>query len=278
MLSIAAGMVFIALHAGCSKNEQGASANPDTVSKNVALDTGKQAAPSQTAQSSAALSGLALAGQKIFYNTGYGSIKDACASCHSDGQSTTKDARLRAGKTLVGVTSRTSTWNGAFKGEALAKSAYGATMCAVMYQHKGDDLGTAIPKADIEALNAYFDAIKNNPGAMTGNLNIAWVTKPALHEEDEIDLKAATAAAKKIMMLPGDPIAGKSIFTNTCLYCHEMNEKKVGPPMAKEMEDPRMAAQSVRCGSGAMPFYTSDILSDQQIADAIAYVQQQLGK
>jgi len=68
------------------------------------------------------------------------------------------------------------------------------------------------------------------------------------------------------------------VFTNTCQYCHEMNEKKVGPAMAKEMDDPRAAAKSVRCGSGAMPFYTNDILSDQQIADVLAYIEQQLGK
>jgi mono/diheme cytochrome c family protein len=275
MLTIAAVAMALALYSGCSKTEQSAPANTDSTSKNAVVDTAKQAS---SPEPSTAITGLALAGQKIFYNTSYGKVKDACAGCHTDDQPTTKDTRLRSGQTLVGVTSRTSTWNGAFKGVDLQKNAYGATMCAVMYQHKGDDLGTAIPKADIDALNAYFDAIKNNSGAMAANLKIAWVTKPALHEEDNIDEQAAKTAAKKIMMLPGDPAAGKALFTNTCQYCHEMNEKKVGPALAKEMDDPQSAAKSVRCGSGAMPFYTNDILSDQQIADIIAYMQQQLGK
>ncbi len=274
MLMIAACAIVLALYSGCSKDEQAAPANADSTSKSAVVATAK---PASTPPSNV-ISGPALAGQKIFYNTSYGPIKDACASCHTDGEPATKDTRIRAGKTLVGITSRASTWNGAFKGDALAKNAYGATMCAVMYQHKGDDVATVMPKADIDALNAYFDAIKNNSGAITSNLNIAWVTKPALHEEDNIDDKAATAAAKKIMMLPGDPAAGKSVFTNSCQYCHELNEKKVGPAMAKEMDDVRAAAKSVRCGSGAMPFYTSDILSDQQIADVLAYIQQQLGK
>jgi mono/diheme cytochrome c family protein len=278
MLTVAACVTALAAYSGCSKNEQRAPANVDSSSKNAAIDTAKLTPLQQPAQPSTAITGLALAGQKIFYSTNYGKIKDACASCHTDGQPTTNDTRLRAGHTLVGVTTRTSTWNGAFKSYALVKNAYGATMCAVMYEHKGDDLAMVIPKADIDALNAYFDAIKKNPGAMTSNLNIQWVTEPALHEEDKIDEKAATTAAKKIMMMPGDPAAGKAVFINTCQYCHEMNEKKVGPAMAKEMDDPRAAAKSVRCGSGAMPFYTSDILSDQQIADAIAYIQQQLGK
>ena len=275
---IAACAMALAMYSGCSKNEQSAPANSDSSSRNAAVDSAKSSMSPQTASASAAISGLALAGQKIFYSTSYGKIKDACASCHTDGLPTTKDARLRCGHTLVGITSRASTWNGVFKSDALQKNAYGATMCAAMYEHKGDDVGTVMPKADIDALNAYFDAIKNNPGGITSDLKIAWVTKPAIHEEDNIDEKAATAAAKKIMMLPGDPAAGKVVFTNTCQYCHEMKEKKVGPALATEMDDPRAAAESVRCGSGAMPFYTSDILSDQQIADVIGYIQQQLGK
>jgi mono/diheme cytochrome c family protein len=275
VLTIAACAIMFALYSGCSKTEQSVPATADSISKKAGIDTAKSISSPQT---STAVSGLALAGQKIFYSTSYGKIKDACASCHADGHPATKDTRIRAGHTLVGITSRTSTWNSTFKGDALAKNAGGATMCAVMYQHKGDELATVIPKADIDALNAYFDAIKNNPGAIASNLNIAWVTKPALHEEDNIDVKAATTAAKKIMMLPGDPGAGKAVFTNACQYCHEMNESKVGPAMSKEMDDPRAAAMSVRCGSGAMPFYTSDILSDQQIADVLAYIQQQLEK
>ncbi len=267
-------LITLSVYCGCSKPELGAP-NIDSGAKNAVVDSAKQA-PAQPSTSS--MSNLALIGQKIFYSTTYGKIKDACASCHVDGEPATKDARLRPGHSLVGVTSRTTTWNGAFKGEGLVKNAYGATMCAVMYEHRGDDLATVIPKSDIEALNAYFDAIKNNPGPITSDLKILWVTKPAIHEEDNIDEQAATAAAKKIMMLPGDPVVGKNVFIRSCQYCHEMNEKKVGPAMAKEMDDPRAAAKSVRCGSGAMPFYTSDILSDQQIADAIAYVQQQLGK
>jgi mono/diheme cytochrome c family protein len=235
-------------------------------------------ATSPSANLTATIAGLAADGQKIFYSTRYGKIKDACSSCHTDGQPMTKDTRLRAAHTLVGVTSRTSAWNGQWKGGALAKNAYGATMCAVMYLHKGDDMATVMPKADIDALNAYYDAIKNNAGAMTSNLKIEWVTKPALHEDDAIDDKAANAAAKAIMKLPGDPVVGKDIFTRDCAYCHAAHEKKVGPALDKAMKDPTMGARSIRCGSGAMPFYGKDVLSDQQVADVIASIQQQLGK
>ena len=80
------------------------------------------------------------------------------------------------------------------------------------------------------------------------------------------------------MKLPADPAAGKIVFDRTCAYCHSMTEKKVGPPLKKAMDTPQMGAKAVRCGTAAMPFYGKDILSDQQIADVIAFVQQQLGK
>ena len=263
---------------GCGKKDEAAPAKTDSLSKQSAVDTSKQGSSSPAANQAASITGLALAGQKIFYNTKYGNIKDACASCHSDGQAATKDTRLRAAHTLVGITSRQSTWNGAFKGDALLKNAYGATMCAVMYQHKGDDIATAIPKADIDALNAYYDAIKNNANSIATNLKIQWITKPAVHEEDKFDVKAANSAAKAIMMLPGDPASGKDPFTHTCAYCHAMKEKQVGPSLSESMKDVQIAVRSVRCGSGAMPFYGKDILTDQQIADVIAYIQEQLGK
>jgi mono/diheme cytochrome c family protein len=57
-----------------------------------------------------------------------------------------------------------------------------------------------------------------------------------------------------------------------------MKEKKVGPPMEKAFEDVQIAAQTIRVGSQAMPFYAKDVLTDQQIADVVAYVQEQLGK
>ena len=268
---------------GCGKREEAAPPITDTTSNAEKVDTlthvsTPQASSPQASGQPAVISGPALAGQKIFYSTKYGAIKDACASCHSDGQPATKDTRLRAAHTLVGVTSRASTWNGAFTGDALQKNAFGATMCAVMYLHKGDDFATVMPKADIGALNAYFDAIKNNPNGISTNIKIQWVTKPAVHEEDKFDDKAANAVAKAIMKLPGDPASGKDAFTRACAYCHDFKAKQVGPALSESMKDVQIATRSVRCGSGAMPFYGKDILTDQQIADVIAYIQEQLGK
>jgi len=264
--------VFIA----CGKKQETATTTDTGTASRTTVDSA--AKPAAAESKPAEISGAALAGQKIFYSTSYGKIKNACASCHTDGQPTTKDARLRTGHTLVGIPSRTSTWNGQLKGDALAKNAYGATLCAVMYQHRGNDLATVMPKADVDALNAYYDAIKNNPDGITTDLKIQWATKPAVHDEDPIDEKAATAAAKAIIKLPGDPNNGKELFTRTCQYCHSMKEKKIGPALKDEMKDATKAAKVIRVGTGAMPFYAKDVLSDQQIADIIAFIQQELGK
>jgi mono/diheme cytochrome c family protein len=147
-----------------------------------------------------------------------------------------------------------------------------------MYLHKGDELASALTQSEAASLNAYFDAIKNGPNAIPNNIKIQWVTQPALHVDDKIDDKAATASAKAIMMLPGDPESGKTIFSRSCADCHSMTQRKAGPPLNKAMDTPIVGAKIIRCGSGAMPFYAKDLLSDQQVADVIAYIQQQSGK
>jgi mono/diheme cytochrome c family protein len=278
MKSIKIVFVFSVLFvlSSCSRKDEHVQVDSSAAAKVDSSHAGVDNKPAEAAPMT--LSGPAAYGQKLYYSTTYGKIKVSCSSCHADGTPTTKDDRIRPAHTLAGVVSRTSTWNGQFKGADLQKSAYGTTMCAVMYLHKGDNVATVMQQTEIDALNAYFDAIKNNPGAMASNLKIQWVTKPAVHEEDKIDQKAADAATKAIMKLPGDPTAGKTIFDHSCAYCHSMTEKKVGPPMKKAMESPMQGAKAIRCGSDAMPFYAKDVLSDEQIANVVAYIQQAIGQ
>ncbi len=226
------------------------------------------------------ISGKALDGQKIYYNTSLGSKKVSCASCHSDGQPTTSDNRIRAGHTLVGVTSRTSTWNGMFKGADLKKYAYGGALCAAVYDRTNPDgeYTKGLTATQVDALNEYLTAISAGPNAMTSNLTIKWGTKPAFTQNDQLDEAAATAAAKAILRLPGDDKNGAALWARTCQYCHSMTDKKIGPPMNKAMSDVNNGAKTLRSGSDAMPFYGKDILTDQQCADIIAFVQKQLGK
>ena len=130
---------------------------------------------------------------------------------------------------------------------------------------------------DVDALNEYLTAINSSPGAMTSNLKIQWVGKPTFSDAAP-DAKVAAPAVKAIMKLPGDPTAGEKVFSQSCGTCHTIKDRKIGPPMVKAAQDMNNVAQTVRFGSSAMAFYAKDVLSDQQIADAIAYIQSAMGK
>jgi len=236
-------------------------------------------APGDTSAKASPITGKALEGQKIFYNASFGQKKITCASCHTDGQPTTQDTRIRQGHTLAGVASRTSTWNGMFKGEDLKKKAYGAALCAAVYQKKADgNVDKALSASEAEALNAYFEAINGAPGAITKNINIQWGSRPAFNENEEVNDKEATASVKPILKLPGDPANGKALFSRTCGYCHTYKEKKAGPALSEAFNNAEFAAKVVRTGSGSMAFYGKDVLNDQQVADILAHIQEEISK
>ncbi len=244
------------------------------------IDSTKVTPPVQTTQTGSGLSlnDKAKKGQLIYYNASLGKVKVACANCHTDGTSKTQDNLIRQGHTLAGVTSRTATWNGKYKGDDLKKYAYGGAFCATIFQYDADikSIDKTFSAEDIDALNEYLTAINSSPGAMTSNLKIQWVGAPTFSDAAP-DPKIAAPAIKAIMKLPGDPTSGEKVFSQSCGTCHTIKDKKIGPPMVKAAKDMNNVAQTVRFGSTAMAFYAKDVLSDQQIADAIAYIQSALG-
>jgi cytochrome c2 len=242
-------------------------------------DTSKPAAPPSAAGKELTLNDKAKQGQLLYYNMNLGKVHVACATCHADGTPKTQADQIRMGHTLAGVTSRTSTWNGMYKGDNLKKMAYGGALCAAVFQKRADikTVDKALSADETDALNEYLAALNSAPGAITSDLKIQWVGKPTF-SDDPPDAKVATPAVKAIMKLPGDPKAGETVFTQSCGSCHSINDKKIGPPMVKAAKDMNMVVQTIRFGSGDMAFYAKDVLSDQQVADAIAYIQSQLGK
>ena len=207
------------LLSGCKK-EAPATTMSDTTHQTIpAANSTPTTAPTTTAPADTSkpggFSGKAIAGQKLFYSTSLGKLKISCSSCHTDGQATTQDDRIRSGHTLVGVTSRTTTWNGMFKAADLKKYAYGGAICAAVYEKSADngDYTKGLSPDQADALNEYFAAIANGPNAKTKNLTIQWATKPAFRDEDNVEDKPATAAAKAILKLPGDANSGQVLFT-----------------------------------------------------------------
>ncbi len=232
----------------------------------VAVDTTPVTADTATAT----LDPKAAEGQKLYANASLGKIKVSCLTCHA----TKKDTRLRQGHTLAGVTKRTSTWAGRYKGDALAKNAYGGMLCADIFMLKAGGL----KPAEVEVLNAYLVSLETAPGAITKNLTIQWAAKPPLEKDKFIDEKIAKPFVKAILQLPGDPAVGEKLFGRTCAGCHDLNADKIGPALKEVASDAEYAVTSVRFGTGAMAFYAKDILADQQIADIVAYIQSKTGQ
>jgi mono/diheme cytochrome c family protein len=264
-------VLFALVIQSCKKDEQPAAKQDST--KTAAPTASTAPTPGLT------LNDKAKKGQLIFFNTSLGKVRVACATCHADGTAKTQDDIIRQGHTLAGVSSRTATWNGMYKGDQLKKYAYGASLCAAIFQNRTDwNIDNALSADEADALNEYFAAINTMPGAMTSNLKIQWASKVMTKEEDTPDENLAKTVVKAIMKLPGDPKAGEPVFTKACGTCHSIGDRKIGPPMVKAAKDMNYVAQTVRFGSMHMAFYAKDVLSDQQVADAIAYIQSQLGK
>jgi len=73
----------------------------------------------------------------------------------------------------------------------------------------------------------------------------------------------------------GDAQAGAQVFADNCATCHgDDGSGGAGPPL-DTFDDPTAVEQQVRNGGGGMPAFEGQ-LSDQEIADVVAYVTQDI--
>ena len=68
-----------------------------------------------------------------------------------------------------------------------------------------------------------------------------------------------------ILALTGDPVAGEAVFDSSCASCHG------AAGSGGSGGDPQGVAETVLFGNDEMPAFDGD-LSDQEIADVVAYV------
>ncbi len=125
----------------------------------------------------------------------------------------------------------------------------------------------------VKALNDYYAsiAVANSP-----ETEIKYETI-ALPVKDKTKLREIQ---KNVMSLKGDVARGEQTFTNSCGLCHGENApiRKV-PSIMEDFEgNVKSITFNVRLGDGAMPFFKTESLSDQDIADISAYVMQKSGK
>jgi mono/diheme cytochrome c family protein len=94
-----------------------------------------------------------------------------------------------------------------------------------------------------------------------------------------LDKEAASAAADKIMEMKGDSQKGWKLYSRACNVCHPTAQKagigsrlvRKRPPKDLEKQKHKIAFY-VRKGGFIMPFFAEDRLSDQDVADIVAFI------
>ncbi len=75
-----------------------------------------------------------------------------------------------------------------------------------------------------------------------------------------------------ITALSGDSTSGEALYTSNCSGCHAADGSGgAGPALMGDLPDAEEIAETVINGKESMPSF--DSLSDQDIADVIAYLQ-----
>ncbi|MFN3134407.1 MAG: c-type cytochrome [Candidatus Kryptonium sp.] len=220
-------------------------------------------------------------GYEIFYDPNYGSTGLACANCHADFDDVNyPDDKIRPGHNLIGAHKRKVTWYGGFRGDALNITAAGAGLCVVMYQKKYGTINPlkVLTPEDAQALLAYFEFISKD--SAIEKLTSQPIVSP--WEEESIRKEKIRQIKEKILTLSGVPENGAIIYEKACAQCHS-EEIDIGPQIFRPEITQEKIIEMVRAGSPAsdetpMPFFTPDKLTDQEIADLIAYIVRSQGR
>jgi mono/diheme cytochrome c family protein len=225
----------------------------------------------------AEMSEKAQMGRELFYDPSFGGTLDptkvsglSCADCHADfDEAANPDGRIRSGHSIVGVPHRGEAKGGMIKGDDFRRAAGGGGFC---YEHflqrvPGNKVNpTAIPEEQAEAVMAYFEHVSGDNTGPQFQITM-------------LDKEAASAAADKIMEMKGDSQKGWKLYSRACNVCHPTAQKagigsrlvRKRPPKDLEKQKHKIAFY-VRKGGFIMPFFAEDRLSDQDVADIVAFI------
>jgi mono/diheme cytochrome c family protein len=93
--------------------------------------------------------------------------------------------------------------------------------------------------------------------------------------EGSLPTETTTTTTETTPVPPGDAAAGKVVFTSKCGACHTLSDAgtsgTIGPNLDEAKPDAALAFDRVTNGKGQMPAWKG-VLTDQQIADVVAYV------
>ncbi len=117
---------------------------------------------------------------------------------------------------------------------------FGATSRLFGFNHKDSEAIGQMQSAHIEAAGhsplvlaeAGADTTKKDSGGNTGEKKADAKKKPASISSDKPDLGIGPIKTIKLDSINADLVdAGKLLFTQKCTVCHQLDTKKVGPPL-----------------------------------------------
>ncbi len=182
-------------------------------------------------------------GEAIFFSRDETPIRIACADCHlvTPPGAPPPDDLIRTGHTVYDAAGRGNWWNERITtdsgeaGEVCLKRFMGGTEMTGLMRTRLVEymMSLAAPYA------SPFVIRRSPPG------------------------RVATSA--------GDPEKGGDIFRRACAGCHPGGGAGLGPDLTASAMTPGEIADLIRTGKDPMPFYQSDILTDEEVAHVTAF-------
>lgn len=206
----------------------------------------------------------------------------SCADCHAvTGEDQPRADRRFVAHTLRDATRRGEWWYGTLKtidGRTVNDAVRNCvarfqertydTVLPVLPDGSRDLARVEIPIDDLDALVAHLETLAE-PGPHP----------PLLVRRDD-----SAAALRRVDALPGDATRGRAVFARACASCHGVDGVgDLGQPLRGSRSAPsrRQTIEYVRSGpnrssresKGAwMPWFTADILPDQDLADVATFL------
>ncbi len=234
----------------------------------------------------AEISEQAKLGRYLFYDPSFGGSVNprkatgfSCTSCHADfDESKNSDGLIRSGHSIIGVPNRKeSQWEKVTPG-LFQRTAGGAGVCYQQFLQaipakKVDPV--AIPEDQAKALMAYFDYITQKVSPSQPEFAGPEFTYAPLSREE------ARTEGDNILKLEGDKNRGWKLYGRSCANCHGGPKKRgIGGQLVRSRPPADIQARLhkiasyVRQGGYLMPAMGKDKLSDQDVADIVAFLEQ----
>lgn len=106
---------------------------------------------------------------------------------------------------------------------------------------------------------------------------VAPLAAPPTPQPPRVTASAAASAQPSVSLAAGDASAGQGAFAPLCNSCHPGANAGIGPALygpqfAERYPDDSQLAAVIRQGKGGMPGFSPAELSDQDMANLIAYL------